>query len=431
MSASAPVTNATVDVLVIGAGPAGSVSAAVVHRAGLSVRVIEREQFPRFVIGESLLPRCMEVLDDLDFLDAIRAKKFQEKFGAKFIRGDEVSDFNFSNQYTKGWTWTWQVPRAEFDQVLIQEVERRGVPVAFQTTVERVEFLPDETSVVHVRNAEGVAETIRARFIIDSSGYGRVIPRQLGLDRPSTQDPRKAVFAHMLDPKRAEFDEPNRIVVVMFAPGVWTWVIPFSSGTTSVGFVGDIPYFARQGATTGEQFRALLAGHPYLRARFEGQPPIFEPRSLESWSATTDKFYGPGYVLTGNVTEFLDPIFSSGVMFATVSAHLASSLVVSKLRGERPMDDSEWDREYTQVIRQGVDTFRTYVSKWYDGTLETLFFAKDPPADVTRKICSVLAGYVWDQSNPFVANHEAEVTRTARIIRAMAAGKIAAPVSQQ
>ncbi|HET6540552.1 MAG TPA: FAD-dependent monooxygenase, partial [Chryseolinea sp.] len=112
-----------IDVLVIGAGPAGSVSASMLHQAGFSVRVVEREKFPRFVIGESLLPRCMEVLEDAKFLDAIKAKKFQEKFGAKFMKGDKVSDFNFSDQFSKGWTWTWQVQRAEFDLTLITEVE--------------------------------------------------------------------------------------------------------------------------------------------------------------------------------------------------------------------------------------------------------------------------------------------------------------------
>src|ERR1041384_4676247 len=103
------------DVLVIGAGPAGSISAAMLHKAGFDVRVVEREKFPRFVIGESLLPRCMEVLEDAELLDAIKAKNFQEKFGAKFLKDGKVSDFNFTEQYSKGWNWTWQVPRAEFD----------------------------------------------------------------------------------------------------------------------------------------------------------------------------------------------------------------------------------------------------------------------------------------------------------------------------
>ena len=107
--------NESCDVLVIGAGPAGSVAAAMMHRAGFNVRVVEKEKFPRFVIGESLLPRCMEVLEDAGLLEVVKAKNFQKKFGAKFLKGTKVADFNFSEQHTDGWTWTWQVPRAEFD----------------------------------------------------------------------------------------------------------------------------------------------------------------------------------------------------------------------------------------------------------------------------------------------------------------------------
>src|SRR6188768_299826 len=104
------------DVLVIGAGPAGSVAASIISRAGFRVRVVEKEKFPRFVIGESLLPRCMEVLEDAGLLEVVRAKNFQKKFGAKFMRGEDIFDFNFTEQFTQGWTWTWQVPRADFDQ---------------------------------------------------------------------------------------------------------------------------------------------------------------------------------------------------------------------------------------------------------------------------------------------------------------------------
>ena len=135
-----------IDVLVIGAGPAGSVAAAMIQKNGYSVRVVEREKFPRFVIGESLLPRCMEVLEDINMVDVIKAKNFQQKFGAKFMKEDKVSDFNFSEQFSNGWTWTWQVQRAEFDLVLITEVQRRGVRVDFETTVTAIEFFQDESS---------------------------------------------------------------------------------------------------------------------------------------------------------------------------------------------------------------------------------------------------------------------------------------------
>ncbi|MBL0741281.1 NAD(P)/FAD-dependent oxidoreductase [Chryseolinea lacunae] len=401
-----------IDVLVIGAGPAGSVSAAMVHKAGLSVRVVEREKFPRFVIGESLLPRCMEVLEDAEFLDAVKAKNFQQKFGAKFMKEDKVSDFNFSDQFSKGWTWTWQVQRAEFDLTLITDVQRRGVPVDFETTVTAIAFNEDESSVTTVEHKDGTTETIEARFIIDASGYGRVIPRLFNLDKPSNLDPRKAVFAHVQDVHRNNHDEPNRIIAVMYAPGVWSWIIPFSTGVTSLGFVGSFDYFNAMGGDQASQFRTFIDGNAYLKQRFGDVEWVFEPRKLEAWSATTDKFYGKGFVLTGNVTEFLDPIFSSGVMFATVSSHIASKMVIRKLKGE----NVDWDNDYTNFIRQGVDTFRTYVMAWYDGTLEKIFFSKNPDPEIKRQICSVLAGYVWDQDNAYVKDHAQSLKRLVKLI---------------
>ncbi len=401
------------DVLVIGAGPAGSIAAAMIHKAGFKVRVVEKEKFPRFVIGESLLPRCMEVLEDADLLDTIKAKGFQEKFGAKFLLGDKVSDFNFSEQFTDGWKWTWQVQRADFDTALIKAVEDRGVQVEFETTVTDIKIAEDETSVTTVQLKDGTTKTINARFIVDASGYGRVIPRMFKMEKPSNLDPRKAVFAHVEDKLRMNFDEPNRIIVIIYAPGTWVWIIPFSNGVTSLGFVGSFDFFNSVPGDLTQQFESLIQGNEYLKERFGDVSRVFEPRKLEAWSATTDKFFGKGFVLTGNVTEFLDPVFSSGVMFATVSSHTASKLVIRKLKGEK----IDWDVDYTKFIQQGVDTFRTYVMAWYDGTLEKIFFADNPDLEVKRQICSVLAGYVWDQNNPFVKEHDTALDKTVRIIR--------------
>ncbi|MEO7988729.1 MAG: NAD(P)/FAD-dependent oxidoreductase [Chryseolinea sp.] len=403
-----------IDVLVIGAGPAGSIAASMIHKAGYSVRVVEREKFPRFVIGESLLPRCMEVLEDAELLEAVKAKNFQEKFGAKFIKGNEVCDFNFSDQFSKGWSWTWQVQRAEFDLALATEVQRKGVPIDFETTVTGIEFDAEGNSETTVQRKDNSSEKISARYIIDASGYGRVIPRLFNLEKPSNLDPRKAVFAHVKDIHRENFDEPNRIIVVIYAPGTWVWIIPFANGDTSVGFVGSFDFFNGLEGDLNQQFKTLIAGNEFLKKRFQDVPLVFEPRKLEAWSATTDKFYGNGFVLTGNVTEFLDPVFSSGVMFATVSSHMASKLVIKKLKGEIV----DWDQEYSKPIQQGVDTFRTYVMGWYDGTLEKIFFAKNPDELIKKQICSVLAGYVWDQENPYVLDHHHAITKLARTIRA-------------
>jgi flavin-dependent dehydrogenase len=389
-----------VDVLVIGAGPSGTVAASIVNKAGFKVKIVEKMKFPRFVIGESLLPRCMEALTEAGFVDAVKEKKFQEKGGAKFVKNGKICDYSFADQFTQGWNWTWQVPRAEFDKTLADTVEKMGVPVAYETTVTAIRFNGSD-SVTTIQDAQGNISEIEARFIIDGSGYGRVIPKLFNMDKPSNLPPRKALFTHTVDVNRLMSDEPNRITVVVHDLAVWIWIIPFSSGITSLGFVGDPEFFSKYPGTTEEQLRALIASQPYLAERFENVKFLFEPRVLESWSSTTNKFYGDGFVLTGNVTEFLDPVFSSGVTLATVSSQMAGKLVIEKLNGR----DIDWDNEYMQPMMQGVNTFRSYVMAWYEGTLDTIFFADDQDPAIKSQICSVLAGYVWDTTNPYVKNH--------------------------
>jgi len=390
-----------IDVLVIGAGPSGTVAASIVNKAGFKVKVVEKMKFPRFVIGESLLPRCMEALTEAGFIDAVKEKKFQEKFGAKFVKNGIICDYFFADQFTDGWTWTWQVPRAEFDKTLADTLEKMGVPVSYETTVTAIRF-DGSNSVTIIQDANGEESRIEARFIIDGSGYGRVIPKLFNMDKPSNLPPRKALFTHAVDVNRSMADEPNRITIVVHELGVWIWIIPFSSGITSVGFVGDPEFFDRYPGNTNEQLRQLMESQPYLSERFRNTEFLFEPRVLQSWSSTTDKFFGDGFVLTGNVTEFLDPVFSSGVTLATVSSQMAAHLVIDKLNGR----EIDWYNEYMQPMMQGVDTFRSYVMAWYEGTLDTIFFADDQDPLIKSQICSVLAGYVWDTTNPYVANHK-------------------------
>ena len=402
-----------IDVLVIGAGPSGTVAASIINKAGFKVKIVEKMKFPRFVIGESLLPRCMEALEEAGFLDAVKARGFQEKFGAKFVKNDKVCDYFFADQYTSGWSWTWQVPRGEFDKTLADTVEKMGVPVSYETTVTAIEFKGSD-SITTIEDTEGNKSQIEARFIVDGSGYGRVIPKLFNMDKPSNLPPRKTLFTHVVDTKRTMDDEPNRITIIVHQKGIWIWVIPFSNGNTSVGFVGVPEFFkATERVSPEEQLRALLATEPYLSERMKDVEFIFEPKVLESWSTTTSKFYGDGFVLTGNVTEFLDPVFSSGVTLATVSSQTAAHLVIKKLNGE----NVDWDTEYTQIMMQGVNTFRSYVMAWYEGTLDTIFFADDQVPDIKSMICSVLAGYVWDINNPYVKEHNTALQKLAKLIR--------------
>lgn len=399
------------DVLVIGAGPAGTVAASIVNKAGFKVQIVEKMKFPRFVIGESLLPRCMEALEEAGFLEAVNAQQFQQKSGAKFVKDGKICDYEFSDQFTKGWETAFQVPRSAFDKTLADTVEKMGVPIHYETTVIGITFNGSD-SITTVKDKDGKESQIKARFIIDGSGYGRVIPRLFNMDKPSNLPSRKAVFTHTVDTRRSMADEPNRITIVVHKPGVWIWIIPFVGNITSLGYVGFPEFFDQYSGTMEEQMRKLIADEPYLAKRFENVAFLFEPKSLQAWSGTTDRFFGDGFVLTGNVTEFLDPVFSSGVTLATVSSQIAGNLVVEKLKGR----NIDWENEYMKPMMQGVDTFRSYVMAWYEGTLDTIFFADNQDPLIKSQICSVLAGYVWDLENPYVKNHASALQRLAALI---------------
>ena len=402
-----------VDVLVIGAGPSGTVAASIINKAGFKVKIVEKVKFPRFVIGESLLPRCMEALEEAGFLEAVKAYGFQEKNGAKFVKNGKICDYNFGDQFTKGWGWTWQVQRADFDKILADELEKMGVKVCYETMVTDIKFNGSD-SVTTIVDGAGNASQVEAKFIVDGSGYGRVIPRLFNMDVPSTLPPRKTLFTHVVDAKRSMDEEPNRITIIVHQKEVWIWVIPFSNGTTSVGFVGSPEFFNATTGTPEEQLRALLASEPYLRERMKDVEFIFEPKTIESYSISITKFYGDGFVLTGNATEFLDPVFSSGVTLAAVSSQVAAHLVIKKLNGE----NVDWEKDYSDMLMQGVETFRSYVLAWYNGTLETIFFADNQVPEIKSMICSVLAGYVWDTSNPYVKEHKTALVKLSKMIKA-------------
>lgn len=404
---------ATTDLLVIGAGPAGSAAAALARRAGLDVTLVERERLPRFVIGESLLPRSMETLEAAGLLDAVQAQGFLVKRGAVFLRGDARCTFDFSEAHSAGWTWTWQVPRADFDHALLRAAEAQGVDV--HEGHEVVAFTPDDDApVTAVRGPEGQVHEVRSRFVIDASGWGRVLPRLLDLEAPSGQALRRAVFTHVRGDVRPAGAEEGRIWVCLHPEGAWIWIIPFSNGLTSVGVVADEAFWAtrwRDDDLDGTLADAL-AGDPNAGQRLAHMQPVFPARALRGYSASVRRVWGPGYALVGNATEFLDPVFSSGVTLALESARLAADAVVRKLAGE-PVD---LDVAYAEPMAAGVDVFRTYVDAWYDGSLPSIFFAPEGNEAFKRQICSVLAGYVWDTSNPFVAQHRRRVAQVARMV---------------
>jgi len=390
------------DVLVIGAGPAGTVAASTLRNNGCNVHIIEKQKFPRFVIGESLLPRCMDNLQQAGLLDPVSKYGFQEKFGARFVKDGQICDFDFSEQFSKGWTWTWQVPRSDFDNVLAKAVATAGVKIDYESTVKNVTIRDDGSSVVKICDSHGADYEIKSRFIIDASGYGRVLPRLFNLDSPSDFPTRSALFCHVRDDRRSHSADENRITIHVLEEEVWLWVIPFSNGTTSLGIVGPQEVINPDGIQAEILFDQWVSNIPELKARLDGVEKMMKVKCINGYATSVKSLYGTGYVLTGNSTEFLDPIFSSGVTLATESAYRAAEILVRQLKGA-PVN---WAEEYEAYIRRGVDVFRTYVNMWYNGKLRQIFFSSKSNKYIKRQICSILAGYVWDETNPFVRRHQ-------------------------
>lgn len=401
-----------VDVVVIGAGPAGSVAAASLIQEGFSVKILESQTFPRFVIGESLLPHSMDYLERTDLLGVVEKYGFQPKTGARFYHNTEYCDFQFKDQHTEGWSYTYQVKRADFDQLLAERAKELGADLCFNAQVTDAVFSKNQ-QLVKYRDAKGNEQEVTARFVIDASGYGRVLPRLLNLEVPVSSPPRGAVFTHFKDPLRNPEEGQNIFIHAFKDNSAWIWSIPFSDNTASVGIVGDTSFIESCLENKGSLYYDVLRSFPELNKRFQKDQQLFDLRAIRNYSVSVDRLYGDGYVLCGNATEFLDPVFSSGVTLAVASAWTAASLVARQLSGE----DLDWEKEYSVHLKKGIDVFRSYVNAWYDGDLQTVFFAPGENTEIKKQICSVLAGYVWDESNPFVKKHKTVLKTLATVIR--------------
>jgi flavin-dependent dehydrogenase len=391
------------EVVVIGAGPAGAIAAALLKRRGRDVLVLERQRFPRFVIGESLLVHCLDFVAEAGMLAAVEAAGFQYKNGAAFSRGMEYGEFDFSQSFTPMRGSTYEVERAPFDKLLADQAERQGVEIRY------------ESEIVAVRSGEGGVEVtaravgndstpasaqIKADFVLDASGFGRALPRLLGLERPSAFPLRQSIFAHVVDHITADNYDRNKILIAVHAdhPEVWYWLIPFSGGRASVGVVARKEFLEAYRGSTAERLRKLVYEDrrlTHLLAHAEWDTPA---REVSGYAANVTAMHGPGFALLGNAGEFLDPMFSSGVTIAMRSASMAVEVLDRQLRGERV----DWNRDFEQPLRVGIDCFRELVDAWYDGRLHQVFFSEPPPSDIRRMMCSVLAGYAWDPSNPLV-----------------------------
>lgn len=387
-------------VAIIGAGPSGAVAAANLARADHQVVVLERETFPRFSIGESLLPQSMAFLEEAGLLAAVQAEKFQHKNGATFECDGRSTAFDFEEKSSPGWGTTFQVQRAQFDKILADGASDAGADIRYGHTIEAVTPMHEGVVLDYVDGA-GRQNSMQADFCLDASGFGRVLPRLLDLHRPSDMPVRRSLFTHVADGiVDPDFDR-NKILITVHPTyrDVWFWLIPFSDETSSLGVVATEEFLRNRSGSDKEILKKLVQEAENLYRVLKNADYLNPVRSVVGYSAKVSTLHGQNFALLGNAGEFLDPVFSSGVTIAMKSASLASDLVARQLSGE----NVDWERQFSEPLGRGVETFREFVTAWYTGELQDVIFANDRDPKVQRMICSILAGYAWDENNPYVA----------------------------
>ena len=405
------------DVIIIGAGPSGSVAGSMLIKKGYSVLIIEKQHFPRFSIGESLLPQCMAFLEEaeLDHVLTEHAEQlgFQFKNGAAFHKKGKNSSFNFTEKFTDGPGTTFQVKRDTFDKLLADDTESKGVEIRYGHQVDAIIQLKPEVILAVTDESElGKTYQVTGKFLLDASGFGRVLPRLLELDLPSDFPVRHSYFSHFNDGIDCPNFDRDKILITVNPnhSDVWYWLIPFSDGTSSVGVVGQPERFEHQ-LSEIEMLDLFIKQDPNLTRLLKNAKPIGQARTIKGYSANVTKLYGENFALLGNAGEFLDPVFSSGVTIAMKSSVLAAPLVDRQLSGE----NVNWQEEYAEPLKYGVNTFRTFVEAWYDESFQNIVHFDQHDEKIRAMISSILAGYAWDKSNPFVAKSKRRVSVLSQI----------------
>jgi len=405
-------------VVIIGAGPSGSVAAALLHKQGIAVKVIEKSVFPRFSIGESLLPACMEVIEKVGMTDAVNQAKFQFKDGATFRKRGVYTSFDFTDKFSTGPGTTFQVQRGTFDKVLADEASRQGVEIDYQHELKEISFTKSH-ALLRVGVEGGDDYLLEAEYVLDASGFARVLPRMLELEEPSCLPPRKAIFTHVIDNIDCdlidiEYDRDKILISVHPENSdVWYWLIPFSNGTASLGVVGKPEFFEKYPTDLKEALIQIASEEPGLAKVLNKAEFNNAVGEIGGYSANVKHLATERYALLGNAGEFLDPVFSSGVTIAMKSADIATECLVKQFSGKVV----DWQVEYAQPLMVGVDTFRTYVEGWYSGELQDVIFYDDPNPKIKQMVCSILAGYAWDQTNPYVKESRRRLAALSEICR--------------
>lgn len=396
------------DVIVVGGGPSGSTTAALVADAGFRVLLVERDSQPRRKVGESLMPETYWVFERLGVLDGMKKGPFVQKVGVQFVSssGKESSPFLFTQHDPRECGRTWHVERAKFDQFLLDNAAKKGVEVHRGARVLDVVFDGDRATGIHIARENTTSngnagagsgpahDFISAKVVVDASGQAGIVGARFKLRQPNPKFRKTAIWGHFRGARREVID--NGVMTVCFrtqSNRSWFWHIPLSDDIVSIGVVADADYFFRPGAgTPDELFAQEVADCPAMAKRLEDAELVAGLDVVKEYSYLSGRSSGQGWVLVGDSWGFIDPIYSSGVWFALKSGQLAADAIVEGL--QKNDISGEQLGKWVPDFARGTAWVRKLAEAWYCGQFRVGKFIREYPQHV-RPMTDILIGRIF------------------------------------
>ena len=384
------------DCVTIGAGPGGSTAAALVAEAGFSTLLLERERFPRFHVGESLMPETYWTLQRLGVLDEMRARSFPPKVGVQFVSSStkESAPFFFDHHDDHDSSQTWHVERAEFDNLLFKNAAAKGADCRDGSRVLDIDLKGTDGATVTYQSSDGEKHSVHTKVVIDATGQQAMLANRLGLMEVNEKLKKASIWTYFLGAERSE--DPNRNTTIILHTedkACWFWYIPLANNVVSVGLVGDHKQLLKGRGSPEEIFAEELAKCPGVQRRIAKAKRVGDFNVAKEFSYTTKQHAGDGWVLVGDAFGFIDPVYSSGVFLALKSGEMAADSVVEGLR-KGDLSAAQLG-SWTPEFKAGMVWIRKLVHAFYTNEFSFGKFMKMHP-HYASNLTNLLIGRVFE-----------------------------------